>query len=105
MQFPDPFWLNDNVRRRNRLRYREVSGIDLPPLARTTWCWLWSMLERAVHVRRISSQLTTPASHGSLLGGLAGGAVQNIWVGRRNLVENGFWEAERFCDDGFRSLS
>lgn len=101
VQLPHALRLDSDIRRRNRLRNREVRAVDLPPLAAAAGRRLGRVLECAVHVRRVASEFSVAAGH---VGVFCGGAVLDIRVGRRERSEDGFGEAERLgkeCARGF----
>jgi hypothetical protein len=101
VQLPHALRLDSDIRRRNRLRNREVRAVDLPPLAAAAGRRLGRVLECAVHVRRVASEFSVAAGH---VGVFCGGAVLDVRVGRRERGEDGFGEAERFgkkCARGF----
>lgn len=101
MQLPHTLRLNNHIRARNRLGHRENCTINLPPLAATTWCGLGSMLERTIHVARITGKFTFPTDNGGLVGRSAGGGVEDVGVGRGDGREDRFGKTEGFGEDGF----
>lgn len=104
MELPNTLWLDNYISRSNRLCNREIGGINLPPLTSTTRRGLRSMLEGAVNIRCITSQLTRTTCDGPELGGLSSGAVKNVWVPLRDLVKHRLVKTEALGNDGLWSL-
>lgn len=99
VQLTDTLGLNDNICRCNRLGDGEVGRVNLPPLTGATGSGLRSMLEGAVHIRRIACKFTCATSDGPELGGLTRGAVEDVWVPLGNLVKDAFRKTKALCDD------
>jgi hypothetical protein len=97
MQLPYALRLDNNIRRRNRLRDRKIRAVDFPPLAAATGRRLGGVLKRAVHIRRVAGEFTIAASHVCVF---CGGAVLDVRIGRRERGEDGLGEAEGFGEEG-----
>jgi hypothetical protein len=87
VQFSDTLRLKHNVRRSNCLRDREVGRVDLPPNTSTTRRRLRVVLESAIYVRSISSQLTRTSGDVLLPCSTTRRAVLDVRVRLRQVVK------------------
>lgn len=96
MELPQATGLQCHKRGRERGADGEVGRVDLIEGTATAGHGLRLVLQRAVHVRAVARRLASGAAL-YLLG--AHGAVEDVGVRVRDVVEGGLWDAEVLGDD------
>lgn len=101
VQFAQAAWLKSHKGSSKSLADREVRGVNLPELASMATNCLWGMLESAIDKRAVTS--------GDGRGRVrhverAHGRVDNVGVGRWDVVENRLVDSEILCEDRFGSV-